>query len=107
MNYVCDMDTYNGDEEYEDEEERVASHNTEACVDAGLVKGEEDNGCKCKWLVHQCKNTRWMVTLHPSTLILKSKIGNHQHCQCNTAAEHSPFHSAVQTRHGAKTKNLT
>ena len=67
------MDTYNGDEEYKHEEERVARHNAQACVHAGLVEGEKENGNQCKWLVHQSKNTCRMVILHPSTFISERK----------------------------------
>lgn len=45
--------TYDGNEENENEEERVARDESQACVDAGLVVCEEDNGPKCKWLVHE------------------------------------------------------
>lgn len=58
------MDSYNGDEEYEHEEERVARYKTQACVDTGLEEGEDENGCKCKGLIHQSKNTCRMVPLH-------------------------------------------
>lgn len=67
------LGTYNGDEENEDEEERVAGDETQASVDPSFVVCEEDDGAQSERLVHESKHPRWMVTLHANTLNSRKK----------------------------------